>query len=69
MLHFNSRLLSGKLGLLNSFSGPSTSFILNVVPFLCRFLTFYPDFQHALVLEPHNKAASLAEKRLQKSRS
>jgi len=42
---------------------------LMIFPFLCHFLTFYPDFQHALVLEPQNKTASLAEKRLRKNRS
>lgn len=34
----------------------------------CLYNSFcvYSDFQHALVLEPQNKAASLAEKRLRK---
>lgn len=57
-----------KLGLFDSSSGLSTSFILNAVPFPVIF-SCYADFQHALVLEPQNKTASLAEKRLRKSTS
>ncbi|KAL9321397.1 hypothetical protein ACSQ67_013236 [Phaseolus vulgaris] len=36
---------------------------------LLRYEEALKDFQHALVLEPQNKTASLAEKRLRKSRS
>ncbi|KAK7331715.1 hypothetical protein VNO80_28452 [Phaseolus coccineus] len=36
---------------------------------LLRYKEALKDFQHALVLEPQNKTASLAEKRLRKSRS
>ena len=32
-------------------------------PFLCH-LSCYADFKHAIVLEPQNKTARLAEKRL-----